>query len=233
MKTFIYLFITIGFHISILPAAAQAEFMAGMARINITPETPIRMSGYGNRHDPFTGIHDSIYATALVFEVGNETVALIGADVVGFSHEFVDATLDLIVAKTGIPRENLMLIAAHNHGGPVTSVYSDNSTEAEENYYNFLKQKLALVVSHASQNVVPAKIGAGKGRCRMNINRRARHAEGGIWLGRNPEGVCDHEVGIIRIDNQYNQPIGAFLNWPCHATVTGQENTQITGDWPG
>jgi hypothetical protein len=38
---------------------------------------------------------------------------------------------------------------------------------------------------------------------------------------------------VIRVDDLQNNPIAAFLNWPCHATVSGQENTQITGDWPG
>ena len=212
---------------------AQASFYAGAARINITPEEPIRMSGYGNRSDPFTGIHDSIYATALVMELGGTQIAMVTADVVGFSHSFVDQTTQLIRDKTGIPTENMLIIAAHNHGGPVTSVYRDQSTDTELAYYTSLKNKLSTVVSIALQNVVPAKIGSGKGNCGMNINRRARHAEGGIWLGRNPEGPCDKEVGIIRVDNEESQPIAAFLNWPCHATVSGQNNTQITGDWPG
>ena len=52
-------------------------------------------------------------------------------------------------------------------------------------------------------------------------------------MGRNPDGPCDHEVAMIRVDDLLNNPISAFLNWPCHATVSGQDNTQITGDWPG
>jgi neutral ceramidase len=77
------------------------------------------------------------------------------------------------------------------------------------------------------------KIGVGKGICKMNINRRAQQAEGGIWLGRNPNGICDHEVGVIRIDDMLSNTIGILVNWPCHGTTGGQENYQITGDWPG
>lgn len=213
--------------------SAQSVFMAGSAKINITPDVPIRMSGYGGRDEPFTAVHDSIYATALVFENGADRIALLAADVVGFSHSFVDEVRQLIYISTQIRPDQILIIAAHNHGGPVTSVYSDSSTENETAYFQILKSKLSLVVEDATKKMTPAKIGAGKGRCRMNINRRAHHADGGIWLGRNPDGPCDHEVAVIRVDDLENNPIAAFLNWPCHATVSGQDNTQITGDWPG
>lgn len=211
----------------------QETFMAGIARINVTPDTPIRMSGYGNRNDPFSGIHDSIYAVAMVFADGNQKTALISVDVVGFSHEFVDDTRKKIEEKTGIGSDQIMIIATHNHGGPVTSVYSDDPTVAESKYFEKLKSNIQLVAEQAVKNLQPAKIGTGRGTCTMNINRRARHAEGGIWLGRNPSGPCDHEVGMIRIDDLLNRPVGAFINWPCHGTVSGQDNTEITGDWPG
>ncbi|MBK8501695.1 MAG: neutral/alkaline non-lysosomal ceramidase N-terminal domain-containing protein [Saprospiraceae bacterium] len=216
-----------------LVLSAQSDFMAGAAKINITPDQPIRMSGYGGRDEPFSGIHDSIYATALVLENGTERIALVAVDVIGFSHNFVDETRQLIFTSTQIKPEQILIIAAHNHGGPVTSVYTRESTENEEAYYKGLKSKINKVVQDALKKVAPAKVGAGKGTCRMNINRRAHHADGGIWLGRNPDGPCDHEVAIIRIDDLENNPMAAFLNWPCHATVSGPDNTQITGDWPG
>lgn len=125
------------------------------------------------------------------------------------------------------------MIATHNHGGPVTSVYSDDPTPAEEQYFEYLQEKLIQAVTEAVNNTEPARIGVGRGTCKMNINRRARHAEGGIWLGRNPDGPCDHQVTIIRLDDLNMKPIGSLVDWPCHGTVSGQDNTQITGDWPG
>lgn len=212
---------------------SQESFFAGMAKINITPSTPIRMSGYGNRDNPFSGVHDSIYATAMALGIGMDKAVLISADVVGFSHDYVDAIKEKINRETGIRRGDIQVIATHNHGGPVTSVYTDQPNETELQYFETLKNKLSEVVRNAIENMVPARIGIGKGICRMNINRRARHAEGGIWLGRNPDGPCDHGVTVIRLDNAKQEPIGALVDWPCHGTVSGQDNTHITGDWPG
>ncbi len=221
---------------SLLFIASSAEaqnFSVGIARINITPEVPIRMSGYGNRSEPFQGVHDSIFATALVMQHGQAWAAMVGADVVGFSHTFIDQVKLRIEEKTSIPASHIQIIAAHNHGGPVTSVYTDASTADEMAYYKVLQQKLVQATALAMSHLQPATVGAGKGACKMNINRRARHAEGGIWLGRNPDGPCDHEVGMMRFDDLQGNPIAAYLNWPCHATVSGQDNREITGDWPG
>jgi neutral ceramidase len=80
---------------------------------------------------------------------------------------------------------------------------------------------------------VPFQLGIGKGTCNMNINRRAEFADGGIWLGRNPDGPCDHELDVVQCKDLNGKTLAVLLNWPCHATTGGQENYQITGDWPG
>ena len=67
----------------------------------------------------------------------------------------------------------------------------------------------------------------------MNVNRRAPFADGTIWLGRNPEGPCDHSVSVLRIDDAEDNPLTVLANWATHGTIGGQENYQVTGDWPG
>ncbi len=211
----------------------KTTFLAGVSQRNITPQEPIRMSGYGNRTEPFSGVHDSIYCTAIVIQLQVQTGVLISADVVGLSHEFVDELRAEISERMQTPQEHIVIAAAHNHGGPVTSVYLDQPTEDEKTYFQFLADQMVFAAQEAKANLQPARIGAGKGRCNLNINRRATHSEGGIWLGRNPSGPCDQELSVIRFDDLEGHPIAAMINWPCHATVSGQENLEITGDWPG
>lgn len=206
---------------------------AGTSKISITPEEPVRMSGYAARTEPFKGVHDDIYACAVVFDNGLLKACIITADVIGFSHEYVDETKSMIEQETGILSENILITAAHNHGGPTTRAYGGEATDNEKAYVQTLKEKMVQIVKESDEKLQPVKIGVAKGTCRMNVNRRARHAEGGIWLGRNPEGVCDDEVGVIRLDDMDGQTIGLLVNWPCHATTGGQENYMITGDWPG
>lgn len=206
---------------------------AGIATINITPDKPVRMSGYEARKDPFKGVHDDIYAGAVVFDNGQTKSCLITTEIIDFSNDFTDETAARISKATGIPAANILVTTVHDHSAPITRSYGGDLTENEKVYLNSLKDKLVQVAKEANGKIQPVKIGAGKGACTMNINRRAPQANGGIWLGRNPDGVCDHEVGVIRIDDMSSNTIGILVNWPCHATTGGQENYQISGDWPG
>jgi hypothetical protein len=232
-KYFVAALILLGFHGSFSQAGKKLSMLAGAASVNITPLSPVPMSGYANRDQPSKGVHDDIFARAFIFDDGKTKVCIIQADLIGFSFEFADEVHKEIEKKTGIPKENSMLVAVHNHGAPVTRTYGEPATDNLTAYLADLKKKLVDVAVEAHAKRMPALVGTGKGQCTMNINRRARHGEGGIWLGRNPDGPCDHEVDILRIDNLQGETIGMMVNWPCHATVGGQENYLITGDWPG
>jgi hypothetical protein len=211
----------------------SSKLLVGSASVNITPQAAVPLSGYANREQPSQGVHDDIYARAFVFENGNTKACLIQADLIGFSFDFVDALNREIEKEIKIPMENCFLVAVHNHGAPSTRVYGEASSTNLDEYLTQLKKKLVSAAVEAFSKREPARIGWGRGKCTMNINRRARHADGGIWLGRNPDGPCDHDVDVLRIDNLSGTTLGLLVNWPCHATTGGQENSLVTGDWPG
>jgi neutral ceramidase len=217
----------------IMAAAPESGLQAGAAKIKITPETPIPMSGYGGRNDPFKAVREDIYARAVVVSDGENKAVILSGEVIGFSHSFWEECTDLITKETGIPLENIFLSAVHSHSGPVTGVYNREVSPDVSAYVKGLQNKLAEVTRMAIKNLSPASIGVGKGECLMNINRVAPNGKGGISLGRNPYGPCDHEVGVVRIDDASGKPIAVLVNWPCHAVVLGPKNYYITGDWPG
>lgn len=206
---------------------------AGTAKINITPHTPIPMSGYGGRDDPFKGIHDDIFARAIVFSDGKNKAALISMETIGVSNTFWKDVTEVLEKKTGIKKEFVLLSAVHNHDGPVTNVYDESNSPEVLAYIEELKEKIIAVTKEAIQNMAPVSIGVGKGECKMNINRRAQDGKGQITLGMNPYGPCDHEVGVIRVDDNSGKPMALIMNWPCHGVVLGPKNYLISGDWPG
>ena len=217
----------------LLAGDQNGNLQVGRAMVNITPSTPIPMSGYGGREGPFEGIHDSLYTRVIVFDDGARKAALISADVIGFSHEFWRRITRKIQAETTIDSHYVLLNATHNHGGPVTRVYSETESPDVLAYAEDLEQNILDAVNYAAANLQPARLGFGQGTCKMNMNRRARNADGGITLGKNPYGPADHTVGVIKIENAQKTPFALFINWPCHGTVMGGRNYQITGDWPG
>jgi len=215
------------------PAGNNPRLSAGVARTNITPGTPIPMSGFRSRTGPFEGIHDSIYARAIVFSDGDNQAAIVSAEVIGFSDAFWKETTQVIEQITGIDAESIWLTAVHNHNGPVTRVYSKDKDPDVLAYADALQQKLVQLVIRARKNLQPARIGAGTGECRMNINRRAQDGKGNIQLGRNPYAPCDHQVGVIRVDDMQGNVMSVLVDWPCHAVVLGPRNKLISADWPG
>jgi len=214
-------------------AVPKSTLYAGTAKILITPGSPVPMSGYGGRTAPFKGVHDDLFARIVVFGDGMNKAVLISADIIGFSNSFWEETTQLIEKETGLKKEFVLLSAVHNHGGPVTKVYEEDSSSQVNDYVEELKNKIIIATKDAIKSMVPVSIGAGKGECKMNINRRAPDGKGGIELGQNPYAPCDHEVGVISVNDKSGNPLAIIMNWPCHGVVLGPNNYLITGDWPG
>ena len=125
------------------------------------------------------------------------------------------------------------MCATHTHSGPNNRISNESPSKDVVDYVRILKEKIISGVEEAHNNRQPATIGADKGKCNMNINRRADDGNGKITLGRNPYGVCDHSVGVVRIDNSEGVPIAILINWSSHAATMGPNNYLISGDWPG
>lgn len=211
---------------------SKPDFFAAAVKVLITPQTSIPMSGYAKRTNPFKGVHDDIYARVVVISDGTKKAAIISAEIIGISNSFWNECTTLIADETGIPVEYIFLTAVHNHNGPSLGVY-ENTIPEIETYRNELKTKIVEATKNAVSNLTAATIGVGKGESKMNINRVAKDGKGGTTLGLNPYGVCDHEVGVIKIDDESGIPIAVFINWPCHAVCLGPKNYLISGDWPG
>src|SRR6188508_2447960 len=104
-----------------LTSSAFAGWQAGAAKVDITPQEPVPLAGYGGK----TRMSDrvvhpiSIKALALRDDSGATSV-LVTADLVGLSTKMVDRIAKQALEKHGLPRERLILNYSHNHSCPVT-----------------------------------------------------------------------------------------------------------------
>ena len=113
------------------------------------------------------------------------------------------------------------------------TVVRRNLSDDVRAYVDILYKKLLKISVDAKKDVQPVKIGYEKGECKMNINRRAVFSEGEVWLGRNPDGACDHDLDIIKFTDTHGALRAVHVNYPCHGTCTGPKNYRLSGDWPG
>jgi len=96
---------------------------AGVGETNITPPPDVWMAGYSLRSSPAVGVHDDLFARALVLDDGEFRMGLVAMDLVSLDFELVQRIREGVSAQAGIPGEALLLNATHTHGGPGTRIF--------------------------------------------------------------------------------------------------------------
>ena len=89
---------------------------AGIAKIDIMPDKPVRMSGYSGRKDPSTGVHDRLYARVVVFESGDERLVLVSTDLIGFDRTY-EPIRDALCDRFDLEPSEVFLSSTHAHSG--------------------------------------------------------------------------------------------------------------------
>jgi neutral ceramidase len=187
----------------------------GAARVEITPPLGCPMDGFESRTSGATGIHDPLHARALVAE-GDDgtTVALVVADLLHVDHRLQDQVAAEVLERTGITRDHLQLAGTHTHSGPAQREPSDVERTIGHRIAD------AVVEAWAGRRDAVAAVGIGR--------------VDGIAANRRPNGgPVDDRVTVTRFDALDGEPISTLVNYGCHPTTLGPDNTLYTADFPG
>jgi neutral ceramidase len=219
------------------------RLQAGAARVVITPPVGVPLAGYfaaEGRRETAQEIHDDLYARALVLDDGHERVALVTVDLIGLGSDVLAEVRALVAREAGIAPDRLMLACTHTHSGPVPHAFPPSDLlpgQPDAAYLQLLPRLIASAVLLAARRRRAARLGAGRGRCAININRREFLPDGTLrglpFLGKNPQGVTDREVAVLRVDEaESGRPLALLVNYACHPVVLGP-NLAISADFPG
>lgn len=225
--------------LALLSCAAWAEFRASAVKIDITPEKPQWLLGYAARQS--TGVHDPLFHKIVALDDGRTQFYLVSTDVALFSPAFYDEFCDELKRQTGIERKNVWWTVTHTHSAPelgppgLAKAFLSGRYDHEPDweYAKAVKQKVIAGIVEARGRLAPARLRAGTTRASANINRRSRDVNGKIYLGLNPDGPVDRQVGLLRLDRPDGTPIALVANYALHGTVLGGKNQLISGDAPG
>jgi hypothetical protein len=235
-ETFILVIAALFIAFSGTASAQEAGMLSvGAARVNITPpsDAAFQMSGYSGRGEGFTSIHDSLYYRVIVLDDGQTQAAIVIGDVLFIRDPWWEELSSRIEEEAGIQSGNLLLAATHTHGAP-TSLYNvDEPDERLRAYTKEVADKIVRAVQSAKASLQPARMGVGRGRANININRTARTYNGQWRIGLNPDGVSDKTVHVVRFEDLNGEPIALLANYAVHGTIGGGGNYAITGDVPG
>ncbi len=222
--------------------ATAAAFRAGAATVDITPDKPQWLHGYGPRQSD--GVHDRIYHRIVAMDDGRTLFFLVSTDICTISPAFYDATCRKLEKEAGIKAEQVWWAATHTHAAPevgtshvaklFTKVLGDRySHEPNAEYSARVQDRLIEGIKQARSRLEPARLGVGTGTSMANINRRGKNAAGKSILGVDPEGPVDRQIGLIRLDRPDGSTLALVANYAIHGTVLGARNRLISGDVTG
>lgn len=213
----------------------MGQLQAGAGRVDITPPVGIAHAGWGSQtHQRAEAVDMPLLCTALVLASDGLEVAIVDLDLIWVMPELDAAMREAIQVETGIKPENVRISFSHTHSGPILDfTWMTEGDELIVPYVSTLPKKVAAAVAEGRRNLRPARVGAGKGACAINVNRRAPKPDGTLFCGRNWKGFVDREVAVVAIDDREGRPIATIVNYACHGTIIGPPNRSLTPDFPG
>ena len=207
---------------------------AGVAKIDITPDKPVKMAGYGARTELSEGVHDPLSVRVIAFENNGKRLILVSSDLIGYSGGTAEHFREILLSELKLQPSELFLSGIHTHGGPILTIDKENGHPNNLEYTKNLGPKLIEVIRKALDKMEPVHVGVGVGYCPVGVNRRELAFDGtgnnSIRLGRNPYGPTDKEVLVMKIAKPDGSTCAAMFDYATHATGMGGKNLVVTGD---
>lgn len=208
---------------------AGEPLRAGAAAVDVTPEAEVWLAGF-LPHRKSEGVHDPLFARALVLEAGPLRLALVAVDVIGLQREDLLAWHPRL-REAGFDPRHVVIHATHNHSGPDTlglwGVPPFVSGQ-DERYMERLATAVVAALEQASASLRPAELAAGAKRI----------DPAGIMRNLRRPGLVDRELVVVHVrergqEGRGGASIATLVELGCHPEVLGPDNRLVTADFPG
>ncbi len=211
---------------------APLSFRVGYHKVNITPDSPTGLAGYGNIDErKHTEVLDYIYLTCIaISDENDETVLLFSADLCSISDVMVATLRTKVSGVTGIPTTNMMFNSSHTHSAP---------------YGQGIPTIMDRAVVEAAQGALddrkPATMYFGKAETDginfvrhyyMNdgsvVTDNHGSAAGKTYTGHTTE--TDEEMRVLQFKREGGKDV-LWVNWQSHPHITGgSTKTSLSAD---
>jgi putative membrane-bound dehydrogenase-like protein len=211
--------------------AAEPGRLVGVAKVDITPDYPVRLSGYGSRREVHEGVAQKIFAKALAIGTDAEGPAvLVTVDNCGVSAATRAEVVRRLAAKTKVTGERFAIASSHTHCAPMLADVLPNIFSMDipaehwaaiERYTRELTDKIEQAALAALADRRPAQLAWSSGKVAFAANRRRGFAS----------KVVDHELPVLRVTAADGKVRALFASYACHSTTLSFNF--IHGDWGG
>ena len=201
--------------------ATGQEFKAGAAMRIITPDPLIAVSGGVGTPNSVTKKQGDLSVRALVLEKGEERVAIVNIDNLGWPAVLGDKSRKLI---TGIPFENIIIGVTHTHSAPDAYAFPDENGNigADLNYLEWCVIQIADAVNEATKKLEPADL-------KISVDE----AKGKIAYNYYAPRLYDPRCGVIQAIAKNGKPIATLVNYATHPEIIGSDRGILSPDMVG
>jgi len=213
----------------------------GAAQIDITPDYPVRLSGFGGRREEFEGITQRIWAKAMAIGRDEEdTAILMAVDNLGVPDRMVQELGAKLHKEAGVRPERIAVTSTHTHTAPMLTNVAPTlfgrpippaHQEHIDRYTGELAGKLRQVALAALADRKPARLEWAQGTVGFANNRRVMKQGKSTGLGVNTKGPVDHDLPMLVAKDPGGKLRAVLVSYACHC-VSLSDN-KISGDWAG
>jgi putative membrane-bound dehydrogenase-like protein len=214
--------------------SAQSEasvYNVGIARVDITPDYPVRQNGFLSRKQESEGVRQRIWAKAIAIgsiDAKFPPAIMITVDNLGIPDAITQEISQSLKQHSNLPLANLSIAASHTHTAPMIhgcapNIFGMPIPAADQThidrYTREFTEKLIAVAKQALDSLKPSTLHFEIGSVGFAKNRRSA------------TGPIDHDLPILVVKELNGQIRAIHANYACHC-VTLSEN-RIGGDWAG
>lgn len=236
------------------PAGKSGQLLVGFATEIITPELPDHwtdlnnnarfepdqgepyvdgnkngkfdgywLAGFDNRRAA-NGIHDELWARAIVWDDSTSVVGLVVLDAIGFFNDDV-ITVRKMVAQRIPEIDHVIISSTHCHEVPdLMGLWgeSEYSSGVNPEYRKLVQEKAASAICEAYKNRRPASLEFAQ----------IDSVEKDLVDDGRPPFVYDNGIRLLKVNDKENGKLmGLLVNYGSHPETAGSKNLLITSDY--
>ncbi|TVR42777.1 MAG: hypothetical protein EA402_10955 [Planctomycetota bacterium] len=231
----------------------------GSASIDISPGSDCALLGYDFRQQFLpagnAGVHDALYARALVLDDGFGPACIITLDLCIISVSHARHLRSKVATALGWPLERVLITCSHTHSGPwldeagiaedvaavLPHVQGDGGRAARRAYTAGLSTAVLEVAARAAGLLVPVQLSLRQVPLGLGYNRRVPQADGSVaqcwnpieYPDLKPESQADPTLSVLTFRQPLNGRTWCLWSHGCHPVVLGKTSSLVSADWPG
>lgn len=219
------------------PPKAPDPLLAGFAERDFTPTKKGGSMPGSSGVQTANGVTMPLFTNAAAFESGDTAFILVSVDILRFTDYGVRTMRERINESTGVPKENIMLVATHTHRGIGLDI-QHNQNKPDKEAYDHMIDMTVEAATEAWTGRAAVKYGHGKTTLPgFSFCRDAYMTNGDIKTWPSPSKLVkpisevDRSVNVMRFDDAEGKIKCFIVNYANHPDSSS--GSKYNADYPG